>query len=202
MANVETKHETVLDAGTTRSRLARVYAEALLASSLKQSPNAADEVGTELTDFAKAVGESPGLGVFLGSPIVGKKARAALLATALAGRASISLRGLIAVLAKNNRLDLLRGIAQAYRALINERSGRVPVKITTAVPFTDEQKTKLTANLKDLLKQDPVLDVRVDPDLLGGLVIQVGDSVVDTSVRTRIQSLRTLLLDKGGSHGN
>ncbi len=201
MANVETKHETVLDAGTTRSRLARVYAEALLASAIKLSPDAPDAVGTELTDFAKAVSENPGLGAFLGSPIVAKKVRATALATALEGRASRSLQGLIAVLARNNRLNLLRGIAQAYRALINERSGRVPVKITAAVPLSDEQTTKLTANLKDLLKQDPVLDIRVDPDLLGGLVVQVGDSVVDTSVRTRIQSLRTLLLDKGGSSG-
>ena len=106
------------------------------------------------------------------------------------------------MLAQNNRLGLLRGVAAAYRAIIDERSGRVRVKVTVAVPLADEQKTKLTANLKDLLKQEPVLDVRVDPDLLGGMIVQVGDSVVDTSVRTRLQSLRTLLLDRSGSHGN
>ena len=51
-----------------------------------------------------------------------------------------------------------------------------------------------------MLKQQPVLDVRVDPDLLGGMVVQVGDRVIDTSVRTRLQTLRTLLLDKGSSY--
>ena len=51
-----------------------------------------------------------------------------------------------------------------------------------------------------MLKQQPVLDVRVDPDLLGGMIVQVGDRVIDTSVRTRLQTLRTLLLDKGSSY--
>lgn len=199
----EAKHETVLDAGTMRSRLARVYAEALLAAALQDSPDAADAVGDELTAFAQsAVTDNPEVGAFLTSPVVGKKARAAALATALDGRASHLLRGLVSVLAQNNRLDLLRGVAAAYRAISDDRAGRVRVKVAAAVPMSDEQRDKLTANLKDLLKQEPVLDVRVDPDLLGGLVVQVGDSVIDTSVRTRLQSLRTLLLDRSGSHGN
>ncbi len=203
MANVEVKHETVLDAGTAKSRLARIYAESLLAAALKDSPDAAEAVSAELTEFVRAaVTDNPEIGAFLASPVIGKKARTAALASALNGRASDLLRGLVGVLAKNNRLELLRGVAAAYRTLMDERIGHVPVKVTAAQPLTDEQRAKLTANLKALLKQEPVLDVRVDPDLLGGLVIQVGDSVIDTSVRSRLQSLRTLLLDKGGSHGN
>ncbi|AWM39682.1 ATP synthase subunit delta [Gemmata obscuriglobus] len=202
MANVEVKHETVLDAGTTKSRLARVYAEALLASAQQVSPAAPTELAAELTAFVDAVGADATVANMLVSPVVGKKVRAAALETALSDRASRTLRGLIATLQQNNRLALLRPVAAAYRRLIAEQAGQVPVKITAAVPLTDDQMAKLTENLKKLLKQDPVLNVRVDPDLLGGLVVQVGDSVVDTSVRTRLQTLRTLLLDKGGSHGN
>ena len=202
MANVETKHETVLDAGTTKSRLARVYAEALLASAREVSPAAPAELADELTAFVDAVTADPAVAAALTSPVVGKKARAAALEAALAGRSSRLLHGLLAVLQQNSRLGLLRNIAAAYRALIAEAAGQVPVRVTAAAALTDDQRTRLTANLKALLKQDPVLDVRVDPDLLGGLVVQVGDSVVDTSVRTRLQTLRTLLLDKGGSHGN
>lgn len=197
MPNDEAKHETVLDAGTTQSRLARVYAESLLSAALKDSPEAADAVNDELTAFVQSAGANPEIGSFLASPVVGKKVRSAALASALEGRASPLLRGLVGVLAQNNRLGLLRGVAAAYRAISDERSGRVRVKVTAAQPLADDQRAKLTANLKDLLKQEPVLDVRVDPDLLGGLVVQVGDSVIDTSVRTRLQSLRTLLLEKG-----
>lgn len=202
MANVEVKHETVLDAGTTKSRLARVYAEALLVSARAVSPEAPAELGAELTELDAAVSADPGVAAMLVSPVVGKKDRAAALDAALSGNASHTLRGLLAVLQQNNRLGLLRNIASAYRRLITEQAGQVPVTVTAAVALTDDQKAKLTANLKALLKQDPVLDVRVNPDLLGGMVVQVGDSVVDTSVRTRLQTLRTLLLDKGGSNGN
>lgn len=202
MANVDTQHETVLDAGTARARLARVYAEALLANVLANSPTEVEAVGAELLEFSQAAFAHKEVGAFLGSPVIAKNVRTGALATAVAGRASRPVQGLLAVLAKNNRLSSLRGISQAFAALLNERAGRAPVKVTTAVPLSDEQRTKLTANLKALLKQDPVLQLRVDSDLLGGMIVQVGDSVVDTSVRTRLQSLRTLLLDKGGSHGN
>lgn len=201
MANVEIKHETALDATAARSRLARVYAEALIAAARAEAPETAAAVGAELTDLARAVGENPTVGTLLTSPVIGKKARAAALATALEGRASRPVRGLLTVLARHNRLGQLRGIAAAYRALLDEEAGRVRVLVTAAAPLADDQAAKLAANLKTLLKQEPVLDLRIDPELLGGLVIQVGDSVVDTSVRTRLQSLRTLLLDKGG-YGN
>lgn len=198
----EPQHETVLDAGTARARLARVYAQALLEAALKVSPAAPDEVGDELAALAKEVAANPAVARFLSSPAVGKKAKAAALAPALAGRASDLLRGLVATLAANNRLDLLRGVEAAYRRILNDRAGRVPVKVTTAVPLTAAQAAELTDTLKAALRRDPVLSARVDPDILGGMVVQVGDSVVDTSVRTRLQSLRTLLLEKGTSHGN
>ena len=202
MANVETKHETVLDAGTTRSRLARIYAESLLAAASKKAPQAVDEVGAELSDFVReVVTENPTVGALIANPTIGKKVKTAALSAALEGRSSDLLRGLVAVLAHNSRLDLLRGIAAAYRGLLDDRAGRVRVRVASAVDLSDAQRSELTASLKKLLRQEPVLDVRVDPDLLGGLVIQVGDSVIDTSVRTRLRSLRTLLLDKGGSNG-
>jgi F-type H+-transporting ATPase subunit delta len=198
----EPQHETVLDAGTARARLARVYAQALLDSALKVSPSAADAVGAELTQFVSEVATSPRVAPFLSSLAVGKKAKAAALAPALQGRTSDLLRGFVGVLASNNRLDLLRGVEAAYRRILNERAGRVPVRVTTAVPLTAAQTAELTDTLKAALRREPVLSARVDPDILGGMIVQVGDSVVDTSVRTRLLSLRTLLLEKGTSHGN
>lgn len=197
MANVEVSHESVLDAGGRQSRLARVYAESLFVAAQQDSTERAEAVGDELAAFVRDVASNPDVANFIASPAVGKKKKAAALDPALKDRASDLLRGLIGVLAQNNRLDLLRQVSAAYRQLLDERSGRVRVKVTAAVELSDAQKAALVANLKTALgNQEPVLDVRVDPDLLGGLVVQVGDQVVDTSVRTRLQSLRSLLLSR------
>lgn len=196
MTNDAAKQETVFDAGTIQARLAHVYAEAYLASALKDSPQRAVEVGTEFKEFVHAVSESSDVAEFLNSPAIGKKAKAAALAPALKGKSSDLLRGLVGVLIQNNRLDLLRNIDAAYQKLLDERAGRVPVKVTAAIALSDDERAKLVTNLKNLLRQEPVLDVRVDPELLGGLVVQVGDSVIDTSVRSRLQSIRALLQEQ------
>lgn len=193
MANVEAKHETVLDAGTARARLARVYAEALLAAAEKESPRRPGEVGAELAEFVRGVVSHPDVASFLTSPAVGRKAKTAAITSALKG-ASELLRGLVGVLTQNNRLDLLRGVAAAYQQLLDQRAGRVPVKVTAALELTDEERNRLAENLRAVLRREPVLNVLVDPDLLGGLVVQVGDTVIDTSVRSRLHSLRSILL--------
>lgn len=189
-------HETVLDAGTARARLARVYAEALLHAALKESPQAADAVGEEMLQLRVSLLDHPEVAEFLASPALGKKGKLALLEPILKGRASHLLEGLFHTLWQNNRLDLFRNVVGTYLQLLDQRAGRVPVKVTVAVPLNDEQQKKLADTLKDLLPKDhePMLRVTVDPDLLGGMIVQVGDTVVDTSVRSRLQSLRTHLL--------
>ena len=195
MANVDAKHETVFDAGAAQSRLSRVYAEALLSAAEREGPHRAEELRAELSDFVRGVSEHPDVAAFLASPIYGKKAKTEAIRAALAG-ASELLRGLVGVLTQNNRLSLLGAVAGAYNRLLDERAGRVPLKVSAAVPLDDAQKHALVEKLKHRLRGEPVLDVRVDPDLLGGMVVQVGDSVIDTSVRSRLLSIRTLLLNQ------
>jgi F-type H+-transporting ATPase subunit delta len=194
MATAESIHETVLDAGTRRSLLGRTYAEALLEAALKESPEAAIAVGEEMLQLRLNLIDHPEVAEFLASPALGKKGKLTFLGPVLQGRASHLLRGLVWSLWKNNRLDLFRNVVGSYLQLLDDRAGRVRVKVTAAVPLTDEEKTKLVATLKEVLRRDPVLHVHVDPDLLGGLIVQVGDTVFDTSVRSRLQSLRTLML--------
>jgi F-type H+-transporting ATPase subunit delta len=194
MTPAETIHETVLDSGIRQSRLARVYAEALLQAALKQSPQAPMDVGEEMLQLRLQLIEHPEVAEFLASPALGKKGKLAFLENAVRGHASHLLRGLIEALWQNNRLNLFRSVVAAYLQILNDRAGRVLVKVTAAVPLTDEQKDKLVVTLREVLRQEPVLNVRVDPELLGGLIIQAGDTVIDSSVRSRLQSLRTHLL--------
>lgn len=202
MPSPDAKHDTALEAGSVRARLAKVYAEALLAAAAKQTDaDAIDAMGDELGGFVSDVwNQDPQAAAFLASPAVGHKAKEATLTAALAGRTSDLFRGLLAVLARNGRLDLVPGIAAEYHRLLEDRAGRVRVKVTAAVELTDAQRAALTQTLAGTMTGTPVLDLRVDPDLLGGMVVQIGDRVVDTSVRTRLQTLRTLLLDRGSSY--
>jgi len=201
--NINELRDTVLQAGSVQSRLAKVYAEALIAAALKQ-PNGVEavvELGAELDDFVSGVlRKDQNVASFLSSPAIGKRAKASALGAALPGNSSDLFRGMLAVLTKNSRLNLLAGIAAAYRQLLDDRAGRIRVKVTAAVELSEAQKAALVSTLAASLKQQPVLAISVDPALLGGMIVQIGDRVIDTSIRTRINTLRTLMLDKGSSY--
>src|SRR5262245_54802329 len=115
MALPEVTHENVLQAGSARARLAKLYAEALFVTAAKQDAAAVERATEELNAFVSGVlDKDPRAEAFLSSPAVGKKAKLAVLDSALPGHVSDLLRGLLATLARNNRLDLVRGIAAAY----------------------------------------------------------------------------------------
>lgn len=191
-------HETVLEATGARARLARVYAEALLA--LAEQDHSADDIGAELhTVAADVVGKNPSIAAFLDNPAVTAKTKLPVLGQAFGG-ASDLFKKFLDVLTRNNRLGLLRDIAAAYQAIRDKQAGRVRVLVRAAAPLGDDQKSELQQTLAGRLNKEPVLTVRVEPELLGGLIVQVGDRVYDSSVRTRLDTLRNTLL-ASGSHG-
>ena len=129
------KHDTVLDVGSIKARLAKVYAEALLDAAQKQ--NSVIAIGDELTNIVSGVLDSaPEIEAFLSSPIIGKKTKGAALDAALPGHASDTMRGLFSVLTRNGRLNLLRGIALAYRQMLatNRRRSSVHPKPPSCRP--------------------------------------------------------------------
>jgi F-type H+-transporting ATPase subunit delta len=191
------RHESVLEATGASARLARVYAEALMAAAGPQADAVGDDIDALVEDV---LAERPNAERFLASGAVNRKTKAAVLQAAFAGTSDV-LRNFLGVLNQNNRLGLLRAIAAAYRKLRDEAAGRVRVTVTSAVALSDDQLTKLKTTLAGRLDAEPVLDARTDPDLLGGLVVQVGDRVYDSSVRTRLDSLRTHLM-ASGSYGS
>ena len=180
------------------SRLARVYAEALMANAIKA--NAVDDVGGELDDLVNAAFANAGVADFIATPVLSWRMKEPVLAKALGGNSSPLIQNFIGVLNKNGRLDMLGEIRMAYEAIRDNAAGRVKVSVKTAVPLGSEQQAALTNTLAAALKKQPVLNLSVDPDLLGGIVVQVGDRVIDTSVRTRIQTLRAQLMERGSSY--
>jgi len=76
-------------------------------------------------------------------------------------------------------------------------AGRMHVEVTAAVTLDEEQRERLRRQLRDKFHREPILSVRVDPDLLGGLVVKVDDWVYDSSVRGRLERIRNQLIEKG-----
>jgi len=189
----QVRDDTILD-DTTR-HVARVYAEALYNAADKRQ----EAVGI-LEDLEGLVNQvfrrDPGIEAFLASAAVGRERKAQLIRRAFEGRASDLLVNFLQVLNEHDRLDLLRAIAAAYRDLYDRRSGRIHVHVRSAVPLGEDQQEKLKQELRASFGKEPMLDTRVDPDLLGGLVVRVGDWLYDASVRTRLQDIRDQVIER------
>ncbi|MCA1686686.1 MAG: ATP synthase F1 subunit delta, partial [Planctomycetia bacterium] len=115
------------------------------------------------------------------------------------GRALPTVVQFLRVLNRHGRLDLLGPVLRAARATWDRRQNRRPVTVRSAVPLTDAQADALRARLAATVGGTPVLKQEVDPGLIGGLVVQIGDDVYDASVRNRLEQLRQRLIE-GKTH--
>jgi F-type H+-transporting ATPase subunit delta len=191
------RHETVLDAGSRR--VARVYAVALLDAAAKrgQVAEVLDEFNSLFDDVFRA---DPEFEAFLASGAISRRAKAEVIHRVFDSKASEAFRNFLLVLNDHQRLDLLRGIREAVQELYDERAGLLRVVVTSAVPLAEDQRERLRQELRQKYNKEPVLTTAVDPALLGGVVIRVGDWLYDASVRARLETLRKQLIERR-THG-
>jgi F-type H+-transporting ATPase subunit delta len=193
----QARHRTVLD--DEGMHVAHVYAEALYRAA--QSHGQVDEVLGELTALIHEVfARSPEFELLLASTAISRERKDDILNQIFQGRASQTLNNFLRVLNAHDRLGLLRSLADAFTRLCEQRSGRIVVQVRSAVPLDDGQRGRLAQILREVSTREPILRETVDPALLGGLVVQVGDWVYDASVRTRLVQFRTQLIERS-SHG-
>jgi len=143
-------------------------------------------------DQAASIYDNHAAGLFLTSPVVPADKKRAVLAELLPGLAP-EVGRFLAILARRDRLDLVPEIAQVYRRLLNEHRGIAVAQVTTAVPISEQQKMQIATRLGQRLGKRMEIETRVDPSILGGVVAQVGDNVIDGSVRGRLERLRRAL---------
>ena len=181
------------DEGSTARRVARVYAEALL--DVAEQKDLADDVGDELNALVGDVFvRAPEVEQELASPIIKRTAKGPLLEATFKGKVSDVTLSFLNVLNGKDRLGLLRHVEAAYRELLDHRAKRVRVLVRSAVALSAEQTEKLRQTVGVAHGREPVIVAKIDPTLLGGMVVQVGDVVFDGSVRTRIDNIRNQLL--------
>jgi F-type H+-transporting ATPase subunit delta len=184
------------DSSRVTGRIARTYAEALL--DIADRRGEADLIGDEFRSLGKDVfPHVPELESFLSSAAINKRARDAVLMKLFEGRSSPLFLDFLRLLNRKDRLGLVRLIAVAYRTLREQQANLQRVLVETASPLDDAQRKALTETLAAALGKKPILVVRQNPELIGGLVVHIGDKVFDTSVRSKLQTVRTKLLARG-----
>jgi len=176
-------------------RIAKVYAEALLNAAQKQGQ--AEQVLSELESLIVDVFPAePNFEAFLSSGAIGRDRKAPIIQDVFGPRSSEVFTNFLLVLNHRGRLDLLRPIVVAARDLADERARRVRVRVRSAVPLPEDQRDRLRADLRTSLGLEPILVADVDPEILGGLIVQVGDWQYDSSVRTQLNTLRNQLIER------
>jgi F-type H+-transporting ATPase subunit delta len=184
------------DSSRVAGRVARTYAEALL--SVAEERNQADEVGDELKALTgELFAERPALEAFFATPAVSRVRKDEALTKLFDGRTTPLLTDFLRVLNKKGRLGLIRLIAVAYRNLRDAKANRARVLVESATPLSEKQLDDLRTTLGGVIGKQAVLVPRVNPELIGGLIVHVGDKVFDTSVRTKLFNVRTQLLERG-----
>ncbi|MEX0711748.1 MAG: ATP synthase F1 subunit delta [Pirellulales bacterium] len=176
-------------------QVAAVYARALLgaAENAGQSEAVLQELHSFITDVLDVFGDFEKV---LTSRLVSSDDKVALLERTLGGRASTLLLNFLKVLAGHDRLVYLRGIYGTARRLYDELLGRRRVEVFTATPLGEDLAGQIKQQLHDMLGGEPKLVRVVDPDLIGGVVLRVGDTVFDGSVATRLARVRGQMINR------
>lgn len=180
-------------ADMTAQRLAAIYAEALLnaAEGHQSVARVLEEIDSLIDDVFPG---NQKLGAMFTTGLLGRKSRKEAIQRAFAGRASDIFYQFLQVLNEHERLDLIRPIRRALHQLHDERARRLRVHVYSAVPLSDEFKAGLLARVHERFNLDPVLELHVEPELLGGLKIRIGDRIFDGTVRTRLDNLHDELI--------
>lgn len=172
--------------------LAQRYAAAIADVALER--NAAEQTRKEVREFTELFSASVELRNFLSNPAVARESKHAVIEKLVERLgASVMLRNFLFVLVDNRRVRLLPQIREALETHLNERLSLVDAQVTSAWELTAEQKSELAAALERLTGKRVKAHYDQDPDLLAGLVVRIGSTIYDGSVRFHLDRIRTSL---------
>jgi F-type H+-transporting ATPase subunit delta len=173
--------------------VARSYAEALFA--LGEKHGAHDDFAQGLNTLTSLLDADPRIRSFLETPKIDLTLKRHALRGALAEQVSPLFMNFVLVVLQKRRQRLLRGIAAAYRDLLDEKLGRLHVQVTLAHEPDETTEQAVITELSRILGRTVIPHISVDPALLGGIVVRYGDRVMDGSLRHRLVSLRHRLVE-------
>jgi F-type H+-transporting ATPase subunit delta len=175
--------------------IAAVYAKAFVGAT-----EAAGVTDAALAELDSLIGDVldklPRLDAIFSSAIVSGDEKIALIDKSIGPKASPLLRNFLKILARHGRLDLLRGVRREARKLIDKLRRRLRVYVSTATELDGDLTRRLTDMLRSMLGAEPVLEVNTRPELIGGMVLRVGDTVYDGSIATRLERIREHMIER------
>lgn len=194
MAPAETAIATDLTQALNPTGLAERYAQALLALAddrRREDPGALDRIAADLDRLFSLWRDDALFRAFVADPrldaVAQRKAAFAILEREGVGT---EVRNLVGVLINNRRLAALPQVAAAFGALLATRRGQQTAHVTSAHPLTDTQRAQITARLTDAGYSGVKLSERVDPSILGGLIVRIGSRLYDNSIKSKLQRLQ------------
>lgn len=176
--------------------VAQVYSSAMIA--LAEKVGETDNLLSELEELSSLIERTPELERFFMIPIVEEEARAKSIEKIFRGRMSDLLVNSLQILNRKNRMALIHAVIKAYRHEHRKRAGHVEVFVRSAVPLTAEQRRELTEAVKQQTDSVPDLIETVDDSLIGGLIVQIGDRKLDTSVAQKLRRFADILHKRSG----
>lgn len=170
------------------SAVEKIYSEAVF--EIARESNCVDSTDEELNAVAGIFNDNPGLAKLLSAPTVSFKEKLSVLEKVFGGRLSDTAYNLLCVVTEKGRAELIPAIAEDYRSRRYETENIAEVKVTTSVPLSDGLRSKLKAKLEAVYKKTVILTERVDPSIMGGIVINYGNTMMDGSVKSKLEALQ------------
>jgi len=174
------------------SPVAMVYAHALL--ELANQHGQAQQIGDEMQELGRILADNPRFKEFFSNPAISSSERARKIDVMFKGQVSDLLFNTIRVANQKGRAGLLGDMAAAFKVLMDAQSGNVDVNVTSAQELDEAQAQSIGQRVSQVLGKNAILHRRVDDSIIGGLIVRVGDKVLDASVKTQLKSLRQRLL--------
>lgn len=175
--------------------VARNYAETLLALAERHGgAPTVEEFGRAIDALAGLLDREPRIRAFLQTPLVERETKKQALRSALEGRVPALFLRFVLVVVEKGRAPLLQEIAAAYRQMVDELRGRIRARVVLAREADDALQTEIRQSLERMLDRQVIPEFEVDPSLIGGMVVRVGDRILDGSIRRRSAELRRRLL--------
>jgi F-type H+-transporting ATPase subunit delta len=178
------------------SAVAERYAGSLFELALQD--NSVAQVEADLASFEAMLNGSEDLSRLINSPVFSSEDQAKAIA-AIADKAGITglVGNFLRVVARNRRLFAVPGMIKAFRRIAADHRGEASAEVTSAHALTAAQQTELKATLKSIAGKDVAIAMTVDPSLLGGLIVKMGSRQIDTSLKTKLNSLKLALKEVG-----
>lgn len=170
------------------TRAALRYAKATLSFATEQSKE--NQVNEEMLLIAKTIDKSKDLQALLNNPVLKSEIKKATLQNIFKEKITDISYKLIDVLIENKRLSILGAVAQKYTIIFDSLKGKDIAKVTTAVPLTEALEAKILQKVKEITGKEATLKNTINPDIIGGFILRIGDIQYDASIINKLSTLK------------